>query len=161
MPSLKSGLEVDFDGYDDHPHPLLRFDTALLLRWARHVQQVNIYDDALGGHGLYEFLTEANTVTDVHIESSSLVAAAQADRLLHACTAVKTLSLCGSFMPSCFPLSVTALRADFKDDKDGTTTMDAVQCDALLYRASRLPCLEELSIFLTGKLSALLTCPIR
>ena len=162
VPLLKSGLEVDFYGCDDHPRPLLRFVTALLLRWARHVQTVNVYDRALGCCGLYEFLTQADSVTDVHIESNSLLEAAQADRLLHACTAVKTLSLCGSFMPSCFPSSVTKLQADFKHGTAGAGATDAVvQCDALLYRAGSLLCLEELSLSLTSQTSFLLTCPIQ
>ena len=163
MPSLKAGLNI-FTGRHPHhdPHPSPKFDSALLLRWARQVAEVVLWDPSLGCHGLREFLAEATRLTHVYIHSCSLLAAAQADRLLSACSAVTRLSLAGSCMPSRFPSTVTELQARFKSGRDDA--LHRSQCDALLYRADSLPHLKDLSLTFDGndiKTPVVLTCPIQ
>ena len=159
VPSLKAGLAI----YSNEPPQLSsKFESALLLRWARHVEKVNVHDSTLGCHGLCEFLASATSAASIDVRSHSLLAAAQADRLLCACSAVNHLSLSGSFMPSTFPRTVTDLQVDFsRYGKPRVDAQDAVQCDALLYRAASLPCLRQLLLSFSGYMPAQLTCPIK
>ena len=162
MPSLKAGLNLFTGQYPHHhPHPRAKFDSALLLRWARQVEEVILWDTGLGWHGLDEFLAAATRLTHVHMDSCSPLAAAQADRLLNACSAVTRLSLAGSCMPCNFPSTVTELQAAFRNDDD--CALHKTQCDALLYRADSLPHLEDLSLTFDGdgRIPVVLTCPIQ
>ena len=154
VPSLKAGLAGYWQGRSRLPN----FGSALLVRWAAHMDSVNISDDLLGCPGLAEFMAAAAQATNVRIESHSLMSAAKADYLLHRCSAVTTLTLTGSVMPTTLPPTVTTLQAQPAADERRSTDMDPLQCNALLYRLERLPCLSQLSLILYD--CTLLSCPI-
>ena len=155
VPSLKAGIA----GYRQGRTHLPYFGSALLVRWAGHMDSVTISDELLGCHGLSAFMAAAVQAKDVRLESHSLVSASKADYLLHRCSAVTRLTLAGSVMPTNMPPSVTTLSAQLRADGRRSTDMDPMQCNALLYRLERLPCLSKLSLMTYN--CTLLSCPIR
>ena len=158
VPSLRAGLV----GHQfNHSHSLPNFGSTLMLRWAGHMEAIDLHENLYGCFGLADFLAAAKHATTVQMHSRSLLAAAQADRLLHACKSVTSLELSGIFMPSNLASTITDLHAIFAYHTPDLNALNSVQCDALLYRADILPQLKHLSLTFTGTIPAVLTCPIQ
>ena len=160
MPSLKSGLGC----VGGCQNARMNFGSALLLRWARRMEVIYLSNSVLSCHGLTDFLAAVDQDAVIQMSTSSMLEAAQADRLLHRCP-VRRLALSGSTLPSCLPSSVTDLRASFWGGLSEAAMWLSDQCNALLYRADNLPQLTDLSLCLCTALDAptplVLTCPVQ
>ena len=91
----KLGLDLRGEHYT-----LDRLDSALVLRWAGHMQGLSLYDETLALPGIAQFLSAAVTVTEIQVTCTTPVAAAQAGELLARCSSLTHLDLEGLYMPN-------------------------------------------------------------
>lgn len=157
MPLMRLGLG---GLWSTRQSPLPNFGSALFQRWAGRMEAVCLSHSMLSCPGLPDFLAAVKHNTVVRLQTSSLIEAGQADRMLHKCT-VRRLELAGGFLPSCLPSTVTELQVSFWEVKAQPRTFQSDQCNAFLYRVDKLPQLTSLSLRMCANGPIVLRCPVR
>ena len=150
---------------DEDFHPCL--GSPLLLKWARHLQQLSLRRWDYGLPGMADFLAAAARIKTIHMRCEDLLEAARADSLLASTKAVTKLTAEGPVLPSPYPPTVTELRLNIgqyccTDEDETGEVWDSMLVDSLLFRASQLAQLHTLSVALTALSikDIQFTCPV-
>ena len=157
IPALRQGLALTLR--DAVPG---RLDSRLLVQWAGRMECLHLYDHLYGVPDLQQLLSAFRQPLRLHLSCSSPLTAAQCDYLLSKCGCVEALILHGPYLPSILPLTVKTLRVRFSMLAGAVDPVDAIgQADAFLYRAERLPALEQLRLDLSCISVIRLICPVQ
>ena len=159
--ALANGFDLKFR---DIVYPFnLRMDSAILLHWASGITSLDL--DEMSLHHLYDqglepFLVAAVKAHYIEFETTNALAAAKVDHLLSkCCPALKELRICSPVLPSFIPQTITALWFELYDYRGGPheSEWDESRAEALLFRLSKLPALEKLSLNLQTQSSCLVS----
>ena len=159
--SLKSEFDTSgcSDGTAEYPAArLIQLDSRLLCKWAKYMDALELDDESVFYPGICSFVAAATRVTRIVISCHSPLVAAQLEDVLSQARSVKYLSFTGTCKPCILPQTVTDIRVRMEH----SAVVNPSEPDAFVYRASRLPDLQRLSMAYSREAQDItLTSPVR
>ena len=123
--------------------------STLLRSWAPLLTFMRIYDDSCFSPGFAKFLTAATCLQTMCLECSSVVAVAQAERILSGCKQIRELHVSGACILHKLPPAVETLTMQFPGDyTPDEQELDVLLPSAFVHKLVDLTCLRELTLMI-------------